>query len=395
MVIAAVRPPCREAVDGSEAVAVSPGADSLLSFVATRVSSGPRRPPPTASGELHVDSPQGCRARFRAERRPRPSVARVPRLRRSPGRHRHPGGRRRQPPRHRPARLWRELGRRGTAAGAQRRPSTAGAATPPPATTGRPTPTTAGSDWYFESIPGSGGPGRGLRRLRLSRLQAERLRAHDDDPASSAGWPSSGRAGRSSPASPPPSTGPSRTATGAGTPTPATASGPNGNERHRQRPQRRQRAVQRRSIQKEWAQHLVTRWGSAANGGVRYYIYDNEPSIWHATHRDVHPAGADDDRAARPDDRLRHRDPAGRPRGRLRRPGGVGLDRLLLQRATTRSTGADTGCWPCAPDGTRTAARTSCRGSWASCASTSRRTGTRLLDVFTVHYYPQGGEFGE
>ena len=30
----------------------------------------------------------------------------------------------------------------------------------------------------------------------------------------------------------------------------------------------------------------------APNGGVRYYILDNEPSIWHSTHRDVHPTGA-------------------------------------------------------------------------------------------------------
>ena len=35
-------------------------------------------------------------------------------------------------------------------------------------------------------------------------------------------------------------------------------------------------------FQKEWVQHLVTRWGSAANGGVRYYLYDSEPSIWHS-----------------------------------------------------------------------------------------------------------------
>jgi len=41
-----------------------------------------------------------------------------------------------------------------------------------------------------------------------------------------------------------------------------------------------------------WMQHLTGRWGTAAAGGLRYYILDNEPSIWHATHRDVHPTGA-------------------------------------------------------------------------------------------------------
>ena len=32
--------------------------------------------------------------------------------------------------------------------------------------------------------------------------------------------------------------------------------------------------------------------GALLNGGLRYYILDNEPSIWHSTHRDVHPTGA-------------------------------------------------------------------------------------------------------
>ena len=45
-------------------------------------------------------------------------------------------------------------------------------------------------------------------------------------------------------------------------------------------------------IQRGWIGHLVTRWGLAVNGGVRYYILDNEPSLWHSTHRDVHPTGA-------------------------------------------------------------------------------------------------------
>ncbi|MFZ2090380.1 MAG: glycoside hydrolase family 44 protein, partial [Pseudolabrys sp.] len=45
-------------------------------------------------------------------------------------------------------------------------------------------------------------------------------------------------------------------------------------------------------FQEGWVQHLVSRWGTNANGGLRYYILDNEPSIWHGTHRDVHPTGA-------------------------------------------------------------------------------------------------------
>lgn len=34
------------------------------------------------------------------------------------------------------------------------------------------------------------------------------------------------------------------------------------------------------AFQRGWINHLVSRWGTAANGGLKYYIMDNEPSIW-------------------------------------------------------------------------------------------------------------------
>jgi hypothetical protein len=38
-----------------------------------------------------------------------------------------------------------------------------------------------------------------------------------------------------------------------------------------------------------WINHLTARYGTAANGGVRFYDLDNEPMLWNSTHRDVHP----------------------------------------------------------------------------------------------------------
>lgn len=38
-----------------------------------------------------------------------------------------------------------------------------------------------------------------------------------------------------------------------------------------------------------WIAHLVGKYGSATQGGVRYYNLDNEPMLWPYTHRDVHP----------------------------------------------------------------------------------------------------------
>jgi len=42
----------------------------------------------------------------------------------------------------------------------------------------------------------------------------------------------------------------------------------------------------------EWVQHLVATFGTAANGGVRFYNLTNQPGLWHETHRDLHPARA-------------------------------------------------------------------------------------------------------
>ena len=42
----------------------------------------------------------------------------------------------------------------------------------------------------------------------------------------------------------------------------------------------------------KWVGYLDTKYGGAAAGGVQFYQLDNEPDIWFATHRDVHPVGA-------------------------------------------------------------------------------------------------------
>lgn len=38
-----------------------------------------------------------------------------------------------------------------------------------------------------------------------------------------------------------------------------------------------------------WINHLTGQYGTAANGGVRFYNLDNEPMLWSRTQRDVHP----------------------------------------------------------------------------------------------------------
>lgn len=45
------------------------------------------------------------------------------------------------------------------------------------------------------------------------------------------------------------------------------------------------------SFQLGYVRHLLTTWGAATNGGVRFYIMDNEHSLWSSTHQDIHPVG--------------------------------------------------------------------------------------------------------
>jgi hypothetical protein len=45
------------------------------------------------------------------------------------------------------------------------------------------------------------------------------------------------------------------------------------------------------AFEQGYVQHLMGKWGSSTNGGVKYYIMDNEHSLWFSTHQDIHPVG--------------------------------------------------------------------------------------------------------
>lgn len=143
-----------------------------------------------------------------------------------------------------------------------------------------------------------------------------------------------------------------------------------------------------------WFQHLVTRWGTAANGGLKYYILDNEYSIWHSTHRDVHRVGAnmDEIRDKMVDfaTRIKNQDPG----AKVVAPEEWGWLGYLLSGYDQQWAAAN-GQWANTPD--RVA-----HGGWDyvpwlldQMRQRELATGRRLLDVFSLHYYPQGGEFGD
>jgi hypothetical protein len=140
-----------------------------------------------------------------------------------------------------------------------------------------------------------------------------------------------------------------------------------------------------------WVKHLVGQWGTAAKGGLHYYSLDNEPSIWFATHRDVAPVGATmkqvRDKIVAYASMIKANDPSALVLG----PEEWGWSGYFYS-GYDQQYGAAHG-WNNLPD--RTAHGNIDYLPWvlAQLRQNQTATGKRLLDVFTVHYYPQGGEF--
>jgi hypothetical protein len=146
-------------------------------------------------------------------------------------------------------------------------------------------------------------------------------------------------------------------------------------------------------LQQQWVQHLVTRWGTNANGGLRYYILDNEPSLWHATHRDVHPTGQtlDEIRDKMIDyaNRIKAVDPSALVVG----PEEWGWSGYFFSGYDQQY--GNTHGWSVLPDRTNHGGVDYLPWLLGALRQNDTANGRRLLDVFTVHYYPQGGEFSD
>lgn len=141
-----------------------------------------------------------------------------------------------------------------------------------------------------------------------------------------------------------------------------------------------------------WVQHLVTQWGNASGNGVRYYILDNEPSIWHGTHRDVRPnaPGMDEMLELILDygDRVRGVD----PNAKVVAPEEWGWGGYFMS-GYDQQWSDEHQQWSNTPD--RVAHGGYDYLPWLMLKLHEREvsSGRKPVDVFTVHYYPQGGEY--
>jgi Glycoside hydrolase family 44 len=147
------------------------------------------------------------------------------------------------------------------------------------------------------------------------------------------------------------------------------------------------------AFQQGWVQHLVGRWNTNANGGLRYYILDNEPSLWHATHRDVRPTGAtmDDIRNWMVEfgSMIKTIDPSALVVG----PEEWGWSGYFYS-GFDQQYGSTHG-WSVLPDRNNHGGADYLPWLLGQLRQASTTAGRRLLDVFTVHYYPQSGEFSD
>jgi hypothetical protein len=147
------------------------------------------------------------------------------------------------------------------------------------------------------------------------------------------------------------------------------------------------------SFQQAWAQHLKSRWGAASAGGLKYYILDNEPSIWHATHRDVHPTGATMDEIRDKVIDYAAKIKAADPSALVVGPEEWGWSGYLFS-GFDQQFGSLHG-WSNLPDRANHGGADYLPWLLGQLRQHDAAAGMRLLDFFSVHYYPQGGEFGD
>lgn len=125
---------------------------------------------------------------------------------------------------------------------------------------------------------------------------------------------------------------------------------------------------------------LVAKYGTAAEGGVGFYALDNEPVLWNSTHRDVHPAPLNASELWTTSTATATAVKAADPTAKVLGPSDWGWCAYFF------SADEDCGQSPL-PD-----ARGGLPlGAWylKQFAASDAGSGTRTLDYFDEHYYPQ------
>jgi hypothetical protein len=150
-------------------------------------------------------------------------------------------------------------------------------------------------------------------------------------------------------------------------------------------------------FQQDWVDHLINVWGNSNNDGVKYYVLDNEHAIWQETHRDFHPVGATYDEIKNKmidyATMIHSRDASAQVVG----PEEFGWAGYFFSGYDLQfcNESPDPNCWSNPPDRLN-------HGGWLymdwildQLYKHEQNTGENVLDVFSLHYYPQSGEFSD
>ncbi|MBY0522487.1 MAG: hypothetical protein K2R98_03780 [Gemmataceae bacterium] len=139
------------------------------------------------------------------------------------------------------------------------------------------------------------------------------------------------------------------------------------------------------ALQQAWVQHLIATFGNSGSGGLRYYTMDNEPGLWDETHQDVHPNGTTmtelRDKIIAYASMVKALDPGAKILG----PEEWGWTNYFISGADAAAEN-----WGATYNGMAAM-------PWLldQLRQYNVTTGQRLLDYFTLHYYPQGNEFSD
>jgi hypothetical protein len=144
-----------------------------------------------------------------------------------------------------------------------------------------------------------------------------------------------------------------------------------------------------------WINHLISRYGTAANGGVMFYSLDNEPDLWHETHRDVHPNGATYDELRNQAYSIGAAIKAADPTALTLGPDGFSYLSLKITGSDLQTCDqVGDNCWSNPPD--QAAHGGTPFGAWylQQMAAYQAVHGVRILDYFDNHLYPQANGVG-
>jgi len=148
-------------------------------------------------------------------------------------------------------------------------------------------------------------------------------------------------------------------------------------------------------FQQGWMQHVFDTWGPASGGGLKYWGLDNEPSIWWAAYWDVRPDGAGMDEIT-----AKMIDYGGRIRtvdagAQILAPEEWGWDGYFYSGKDQQLINQGACGGPDCPDRLAHGGMDYVPYLLTKMKEHEDTTGQKVLDLLTLHFYPQGGEFDD